>query len=99
MVTVVLILIAVLVLARVVSAVRDRQMRSTDAVDLAEETWEDRMYAADRAMRPYGRGAVWNDPGLSGGSLWYDGGDPGDGGGDFDSGDSGGGGDFGGDSG
>jgi uncharacterized membrane protein YgcG len=97
MVTVVLVLIGVLVVARLLSALRDRQMRGTDGVDLAEETWEDRMYAADRVMRAHRHGAVWIDPAAGSGSLWYEGGDPGDGGGDFDDGGSdGGGGDFGG---
>jgi hypothetical protein len=91
MVTVVLVLIALLVVARVLTAVRDRRMRSTDGVDLSEETWEDRMHAANRAMRPY---PVWTDPGTSSGSLWYDGGEPG--GGDFDADSGDGAGDFGG---
>jgi len=92
MVTAVLVLIALLVVARVLTAVRDRSMRSTDGVDLTEETWEDRMHAASRATRVH---PVWTDPGTSSGSLWYDGGDPGDG--DFgDGGGDGGGGDFGG---
>jgi uncharacterized membrane protein YgcG len=90
MVTMVLVLIAVLVILRLASAVRDRQMRSTRGVDLARETWEDRM----PRPRRYSGGLPWSDRGTSGDSLWYQGGDPG---GDFaDGGCDGGGGDFGG---
>jgi uncharacterized membrane protein YgcG len=96
-VTVVIGLIVALVVMRLISALMDRKMRSPDGVDLAEETFEDRYYAAQRALRPYHSLPVWHDPN-AGGSLWYEGGDPGASGGDgdFDSGPDGGGGDFGG---
>ena len=91
MVTMVLILIAVLVVLKILSSVRDRQMRDTSGVSLGRETWVDHLPRSQQHHQPWASS--------SGGSLWYDGGDPGDGGGDFDAGDSGGGGDFEGDSG